>query len=209
MGKILDIQRNLYGLGMSPLSISNRDSALEEELLSNKKIGLFGINTSKKNIVSAEYLDRSKKHLDTFINKCLSENITGDIYKIVPDNQIVQLLGTSNTNILNSKLDYTFTTKPKAFKCSFDIDIFDNTTMAQYDSSNIQINFQYIDGNNKAYNITGVYLYEFLEKAYQLDLPLVNNTYKMTIESIIFYLPPNVNITNMTVVLYDILIAFT
>ena len=210
MGKILDVQRNLYGLGISPLSIENRASALDEELLSNKKIGLFGINTNKNNIVSAEYLSRSKKHLDKFINKCISENIMGNVYKIVPDNKIVQVISNNTVNILNSRLSYEFTVKPKAVKFSFDIDIFDNTTMGQFDIYDIQCSIQYLDKNNKAYQISSVYLYELFEKSYSLsDLPKTNNnTYWFKLESIGFSLPATVNVTNMTIVLYDILMAF-
>ena len=209
MGKILDVQRNLYGLGLSPLSISNRDSALDDEFMSNKKIGMFGINTPSKNIVSAEYLDRSKRHLNDFISNCILENITGDVYKIIPDNQIVQLLANTNTNILNTPITYDFgSNNPKGFKCNFDIDVFDNATMAQLDNTKIQTSIQWIDGNSKAYNILGANLYEFNEKAYALKLGKSNNKYIMTIESIGFSLPASINTTTMTIVLYDILIAF-
>ena len=97
------IERNLYGTGFSPLSISNKKYAEAQEMLANKENGLFAIYQEDGSVVSAEYLTRCKEHLKDVIAKCQKDGTVGKIFKIRPDDKLVQSVK-STTNLFNNQI---------------------------------------------------------------------------------------------------------
>ena len=73
------VTKDLYGVGFSPLSIINKKHAHDEELLSEKSLGMLAIYQKDGSVVSADQIQREKHHLEEFINDCITTNTLGKI----------------------------------------------------------------------------------------------------------------------------------
>ena len=91
-----------YGLGYSPLSIKNaKEYAYEEESVANKDVGMYGIVVdSDKNVVSAEYVARSKAQLNAFVNRLIADNTIGKLWKLTVDNNLVRTITEGSGNLI-------------------------------------------------------------------------------------------------------------
>ena len=142
------VQRNLYGLGLSPISIANREDALDEEFIANKDAGLLGIyridkNTGDSAIYSAEYIAREKEHVKNFIHKCICDNTLGKVYKIDVDDKLVRVIK-NDENIFTSECTFELGEDDiNAIRFDFDIDLFVRESLAVIDPSNIGIEIQF------------------------------------------------------------------
>lgn len=94
--------QNQYGLGYSPLSIKyTKENAYVQESVANKEVGLYGIVVNEdRDVVSAQYVARSKYQMETFVNRLIADNTIGRIYKILVDDQIVRTIHAANVNLL-------------------------------------------------------------------------------------------------------------
>ena len=138
------VLKDLYGVGFSPLSISNKKYAHEEELMANKEAGLLAIFQKDGSVISADHLLRCKRHLEQFTQKCINDGTLGKVYKISPNEDLVQnIKSTQNlftdTLTFNSpgEVDFSF------IRFSIDYDCFAKETSAVFDPADIrvQINF--------------------------------------------------------------------
>ena len=91
-----------YGLGFSPLSISNaKEYAYTEESVANKDVGMYGIVVDNaKNVVSAQYVARSKDQLNAFVNRLIADNTLGKLWKITVDDNLVRVVDDSSGNLI-------------------------------------------------------------------------------------------------------------
>ena len=207
-------QKNLYGLGFSPLSILNRKHACEEELLANKEVGLIAINGTENNIVSAEYLARSKAHLDKFVKICIRDNTIGKIHKIVLDDQLINTIIQTDNFFVNEVNFDLGTEKPLAIRFNMDIDVFEKNTLAQLDPKDISFEIEFKltkNGESKTYVITES-ITDINDKAYDLNWNVFGaynerDTYSISLDTFIVKVPENFNIETATIVLHDILFA--
>ena len=94
--------QNQYGLGYSPLSIKHvNDFAFNQESVANKEVGLYGIVTDEDlRIMSAEYVARTKYQLDKFVNRLISDNTIGKVWKLTMDDMLVRTIQDDTTNWL-------------------------------------------------------------------------------------------------------------
>ena len=138
------VPKNLYGIGISPLSISNKRDGLAEELVANKTIGLFGIlSESEGPVISAEHISRCKLHLENFINKCTAENTIGKIYKINLNDELVRVITGSINLFDNEILIECGKVNPFAFRFDIDFDVYAKDTDSHVDLDDIKVKIQF------------------------------------------------------------------
>ena len=138
------VPKNLYGIGVSPLSISNKRDGLAEELVANKTIGLFGIlSESEGPVISAEHISRCKLHLENFINKCTAENTIGKIYKINLNDELVRVITGSINLFDNEILIDCGKINPFAFRFDIDFDVYAKDTDSHVDLDDIKVKIQF------------------------------------------------------------------
>ena len=138
------VPKNLYGIGISPLSISNKRDGLAEELVANKTIGLFGIlSESEGPVISAEHISRCKLHLENFINKCTAENTIGKIYKINLNDELVRVITGSINLFDNEILIDCGKINPFAFRFDIDFDVYAKDTDSHVDLDDIKVKIQF------------------------------------------------------------------
>ena len=138
------VPKNLYGIGISPLSISNKRDGLAEELVANKTIGLFGIlSESEGPVISAEHISRCKLHLENFINKCTAENTIGKIYKINLNDELVRVITGSINLFDNEILIDCGKVNPFAFRFDIDFDVYAKDTDSHVDLDDIKVKIQF------------------------------------------------------------------
>ena len=156
-----------YGLGFSPLSMSNKSNGFEEELVANKEVGLMGILAgSAKNIISHERVLRSKLFYQDFFSQSIKNGLTGNVYRINLDNTgFATVIKNANTNLVaGSSLSVsagTSTTHKIAF--CLDLDIFNksNSKSSNFTDYNVSITLSLkVGSNTKSVTITekGAYL---------------------------------------------------
>lgn len=95
-----------YGFGVIPLSLKNREQAMESEMVTVREAGLFGV-INDGNFISSEYIMRTSNTMNTFINNLISKNRSGKIYKIKLNDSPVNILTELSTNILDSTIEAT------------------------------------------------------------------------------------------------------
>ena len=210
------IQKNLYGVGLSPLSISNKDHAIAEELLANKEIGLFYIfSKDGKYPLSAEYVARCKEHLTKFIKQCVHENTIGKIYKIfLDDNGAATAI--ADRNFFINTVTYELGDTPiKAFRFNIDGDLFAKDVGIAIDPREIKfkVQFSLIKGNV----VKKYYIEENFEdinrKAFAVDMESLNaelnsgGDYSFRIDTFQVIVPNTFTPDTQTIVIYDILLA--
>lgn len=151
------IERNLYGTGFSPLSISNKKYAEAQEMLANKENGLFAIYQEDGSVVSAEYLTRCKEHLKDVIAKCQKDGTVGKIFKIRPDDKLVQSVK-STTNLFNNQIDIYTGYDPFTFlRLDMDVDCFHKNDLGFFDPENVTITMNFtlkVNDVEHSYEIT-------------------------------------------------------
>ena len=212
----MEVQRNLYGIGISPISIKNRENALDEELIANKDVGLFGIYKTDDSgdgfIYSAEYIAREKEHIKSFVHKCMSENTLGKIYKIDVDDKLVHAIR-DDENLFDNECVFEFeTTDITAIRFDFDIDLFARDSLSLIDSCDIKIEVQFSLMRN---NITKNYVIsETLENinnmAFAIDLSTLSDISEgngIKLNTLKIIPPENFDITKNAIILHDILFA--
>ena len=167
------VPKNLYGIGISPLSMSNKRDGLSEELVANKPAGLLGIlQDSGGPIISAEHMARCKEHLRLFIEKCTDENTIGKIFKINVTDELVRII-TGSVNLFDNVVKLECGTKaPIAFRFDIDFDVYtkDDSVLCNLDDLKIRIEFSlYKNSTFKTYAISEK-LIDLNKKAFKLDV---------------------------------------
>lgn len=205
-----------YGLGFSPLSMANLDKAFPEEMVSNKDVGMFGIVTDKKEIISHEYIMRTKMQLDAFITRLTQDNTLGKVYKINPGN-MATIIKNNNTNLVqDANLKVNNGSAPIfGVRFNFDVDLIHHSTSSAVSFNDITVdivmNYRVGFVNPITQKITGVKLSEINTTAYRLDPDGAFVGYKgdanLTIDSIVIHPGENFDYDNFTVAVYDILFA--
>ena len=164
--------RNLYGMGFSPLSIKNKAHAFEEEMLANKDAGLTAYMMNG-NVISAEFIARSKEQLKLFTSKCIRDNTIGEIYKIGFTDELIKTV-VENTNLFDNTISYQRygeANKPINMRFDMDFDVFDteNSTPADLASAKVRVEFTMgVNGITKNYFLEEN-LNEFSDKVFALD----------------------------------------
>lgn len=210
-----NVQRNLYGLGISPLSLSNRDHMLPEEMLANKEVGLIAIASSDgKNIASAEYIARAKEHIRQFVQQCINENTIGKIYDISVDDHLVNTVIYTDNLFVNELVYECGLEKPTAFRFHVDADLFVRSTNTPIPADEIDFEVQFsLTKNNMSKNyIIKESLTELNSKAFALDFDnigssLTQNKYRITLNSFTVKVPENYNPQEQLIVIHNILFA--
>ena len=140
--------QNQYGLGYSPLSIKHvQDYAFKEESVANKEVGLYGIvSDDDLRIMSAQYVARTKYQMDTFVNRLISDNTIGKVWKLTMDDMLVRTIQDDTTNWLEDavpsdvQIDYG-TKRIRGLRFNVDLDWIAKTRSAlKYNGSiNVRI----------------------------------------------------------------------
>ena len=206
------IQKNLYGIGISPLSISNKDHALAEELMANKEIGLFYIfSKDGKYPLSAEYVARCKAHLAKFIQQCVHENIIGKIYKIFLDDNGAQT-AIADRNFFINTVTYELGQDPiKAFRFNIDADLLLKETDIGVDPKDIKFKVQFtlIKGTEEKKYYIEENFDDINRKAFAVDMSTLTagGDYSFRIDTFQITVPPEFTPETQTIVIYDVLLA--
>jgi hypothetical protein len=178
------VLKDLYGLGFSPLSISNKKYAHEEELMANKEAGLLAIYQKDGSVISADHLLRCKRHVEKFTEKCINDGTLGRLYKISPDDNLVQPVKESK-NLFTETLGFDSEGEAdfRFIRFSLDYDCFAKVPEAVFDPASIrvQINFThtikenpepgetYIDQNGYIKTVTEGMYPENPKKSYNIE----------------------------------------
>ncbi len=211
MGK--PVLKDLYGIGLSPLSFRNKKYAHDEELMAEKDAGLLAIYHQDGSVVSSEYILRCKRHLEKTIEKCVSDNTIGKIYKISPDDNLVKTI-TGTLNLFTNTLEYTNNEAPYTFiRFHLEYDLFkkaDNAIL-DIDDINIKINFTLSVNQEKKSFAINEKLVNLNDMAYAMDYDWYEEIdgpeeYKITINSFTVEVPDDFDESKIGFVLYDILL---
>lgn len=210
----LTVHKNLYGIGFSPLSIGNKGYAQPEELMTDKNVGIFFINTKDNRIVSAEYIARCKQHLKAFTQRCYDDCTLGVIYKIFLNDDHVQSGIVGDDNLLTNEVPIDLGNTPAmAFRLGLDVDIFSRDDMHLLEAKDIILNIQFSlikNGVEKNYFIEGD-IDEINTKAYAIDMKSITEdetgTYIFRLNTLTFKAPETFDPTNNAIVLYDVLLG--
>ena len=201
-----------YGFGFSPLSNNNREFGFPEEMTSVKSCGLFGIMDHDGNVISNEYITRSKAHLERFVEKLLNDLTLGKLYKITTDDNLVRTITTSE-NIFTNSVEYDFGKSPiTAFRFDFDLDLFLKSTSGLVHNKDIKINIEFSITRGeevKNFNIEESII-NINSKAYKIDYKVFTDKseqYKLTISSVKIIVPETVDQNLYSIVLHDILLC--
>jgi hypothetical protein len=218
----IKVQKNLYGVGFSPLSIGNRGSAKPEELLANKDVGLFFINTPDNNVVSAEYIARCKEHLKSFTQRCYDDSTLGKVFKIYLDDKHVKTRINGDDNLLTNEIVVELGSTPiQAFRFSFDVDIFNVSELYMLNPEDITIKVEFSllkNGTTRNFFIEDT-LPNLNMKAFAVDMDaepeenpeeneeILGNVYSFKINTIVFKVKEDFDPSQHAIALYDTLLA--
>jgi len=208
--------QNQYGLGYSPLSIKyTKENAYVQESVANKEVGLYGIVVNEdRDVVSAQYVARSKYQMETFVNRLIADNTIGRIYKILVDDQIVRTIHAANVNLLEDA-DISInngTIFIKGVRFNFDLDwIVKNYSALAY-NGDIYIKIVMRINIGSAFNrlIINDTINHINSKAYALDYTGLDERAGdviLSIESIEIIPPSGFDFDVNILSLYDILMA--
>ena len=206
-----------YGLGFSPLSIKNvKEWAFNEESVANKDVGMYGIVVGdEKNVVSAEYVARSKAQLDTFVNRLIADNTIGKLWKLTVDNELVRIITESSGNLIEDAENLEInngTARIKGVRFNIDLDfITKDRSMLKYNGeirANIMMAIKI--GSYSKTQIINDTIVNINSTAYALDytgLEDATGDVILTFESFEIIPPTGFDFDVNTLALYDVLIA--
>ena len=211
------VTKDLYGVGFSPLSIINKKHAQDEELLSEKSLGMLAIYQKDGSVVSADQIQREKHHLEEFINDCITTNTLGKIYKINIDDNLVQNI-IATQNLFANTVTISNGSDPISFiRLSIDADCFKKDTNAHLDPSEfiISLNFSLSkNGVTKDPFKIEESIMDINHRAYAInwdqftDVPDDSiNTYAITLNSLVITVPLLFNDARFGFVVRDVLFA--
>ena len=209
--------QNQYGLGYSPLSIKYiKENAYKQESVANKEVGLYGIVVDEdRNVVSAQYVARSKYQMESFVNRLIADNTIGRLYKILIDDQIVRTISGPNINLLeDADLDpiNNGSNFIKGVRFSFDMDWVVKSYSALAYSGDIRVKIVMRINIGPTYNrlIINDTLNHINTKAYPIDYTGLDERAGdviLTIDSIEVIPPDGFDFDENILCLYDILLA--
>ena len=135
--------QNQYGLGFSPLSTKYvKEYAYDQESVANKEVGLYGIvNGEDRNIISADYVARSKAQMESFVNRMIADNTIGKIWKITVDDGLVRTINNNTTNLLEDSNCFinNGTQLLKGVRFNIDLDLITKAGSALQYNGNIDV----------------------------------------------------------------------
>jgi hypothetical protein len=212
-----EVQKDLYGVGFSPLSIKNKKYAEPEELLADKEAGLLAIYQADGSVISAEYLSRIKRHLKEFTQRCIDDSTVGYIYRVNVTDALVKSIKKTENLFVNT-LEFDNGKNPYQFiRLSMDSDLFNKHEYIPLDLNNVKVKVNFtLTADEESHS------YEFEEKvsevnnkAYGIDYDEFDfletdeiSKFTMTINSITIIVPDNFNTSQFGFNIHDILIAF-
>ena len=133
-----EVQKDLYGVGFSPLSIKNKKYAEPEELLADKEAGLLAIYQADGSVISAEYLSRIKRHLKEFTQRCIDDSTVGYIYRVNVTDALVKSIKKTENLFVNT-LEFDNGKNPYQFiRLSMDADLFNKHEYIPLDLNNVK-----------------------------------------------------------------------
>ena len=205
-----------YGLGFSALSFKNaKQYGFVEEMLVDKSTGMHGIIVdSAKNVVSHEYLARTKYQLNTFVTRALQDNTVGKLYKITLNDYLVSMITNNSTNLISSGSNIAINngaTRMKGLRFNFDMDIFTPSTSSlfHFTDINIEIGMTLKIGNTSKKMTIDESLLAINTTAYAIDYSGLENAtgdVTITIDSIIVKPVDSFDYSKYKIALYDVLL---
>lgn len=205
-----------YGLGYSPLSIKNaKEYAYEEESVANKDVGMYGIVVDgDKNVVSAEYVARSKAQLNAFVNRLIADNTIGKLWKLTVDNNLVRTITEDSGNLIEDAEGLEInhgTARIKGVRFNIDLDfITKERSMLKYNGeirANIMMTIKI--GSYSKTQIINDTIVNINSTAYALDytgLEDATGDVILTFESFEIIAPTGFDYGVNTLALYDVLV---
>ena len=208
-----NVQRNLYGLGFSPLSMKNKDHAFDNEMLANKEVGVFFIKSPDGSIVSAEHAGRCKKHFEAFMQKCIHENTIGKIYKVNIDDQYIQTV-ISDDNLFVNAIEVVLDNKINAFRFNLDADLLTRADCIAVDPEDVMFEIQFSlikNGVKKSFYVSENFV-DINTKAFAVDYDTVaedsvSNSYGFSLDAFTVRVPGGFDETKQSIVIHDVLFA--
>ena len=96
-------QTRMNRFGVSFLSKSNQEEALNEELMSKKELGMTYIKSPTGYVISFDKLAREKSHIDTAMNMALNLDVKGRMFFIdFPERDFPSIIG-KDVNLVTSE----------------------------------------------------------------------------------------------------------
>lgn len=205
-----------YGLGFSALSMKNaKQYGFVEEMVVDKNTGMHGIIVdSAKNVVSHEYLARTKYQLNTFVTRALQDNTIGKLYKITLNDYLVSMITNNSTNLITSDSNIAINngaTRMKGLRFNFDMDIFtpSNSSLFHFTDINIEIGMTLKIGSTSKNMKIDESLLAINTTAYAIDYSGLENAtgdVTITINSIIVKPVDSFDYSKYKIALYDVLL---
>lgn len=202
-----------YGLGFSPLSMKNaKEYGFDDEMVANKEVGMYGIAAgANKDIVSHEYMARTKYHLDNFVTRLMQDNTLGRLYKITVGNEFATIIKDGTTNLVADSNIFinNGSNEFKGVRFNFDLDIFAPSTSALVHFKDVKVNITMTlkkGSQSKKLTINEPVL-SINTTAYHIDLSdmTASGDILLFIDSIVIVPGESYDYANYKMALYDIL----
>ena len=208
------MKQKAYGLGFSPLSFKNAKSyGFNEEIVANKDVGMYGvIADDSKNVISHEYLARTKYHLNSFTTRLLQDSTVGKLYKITIGDSLATRITNNTTDLIDGSLIKinNGTKRMRGVRFNFDIDIFApvNSALIHFKEISILIKMTLrVGAMSKQLTIEDSAL-AINTTAYHIDfsgLEDATGDVELQIDSVIIKPPSDFDYSHYRIMLYDIL----
>ena len=209
-----NVLKNLYGVGFSPLSIKNKRYGFSEELMAAKDAGMVAILQKDGSVLSSEYILRSKKHLQEFTTQCIHDNTLGKVYKISPDENLVQNI-TRTDNLFVNELEYDNGTDAFQFvRFNLEYDCFakEDSAIMNLNDIRVKINFSITAGEDSKHYEIDESIVDINNKAFAFDYDewhteVEGEEYKFTVNTFTIELPETFDPEKVGLIIYDILMV--
>lgn len=205
--------QELYGLGFSPLSITNRSRGFAEELMVQKRTGQMSMLDASLNTLSYDSLFRSGLQLQSMYQSMIDDNSLGKIYRVRLDDDLSRIVA-ANGNVITSAVAIpTSSTAINKVKFNVDCDVFTRSGCTPIDASAITVTiaFKIVAGSNTLTLSTSNKLSLLNNETYNVSYSgytiASGATYTLTITGVTFTAASSFSYTSNTLSLYDILVG--
>lgn len=207
--------KNLYGLGISPLSIANKDHSFSEELMSHKETGLFAIMGEDGYMVSSEYLGRTKAHIEQFAQRMIEDNLLGCIYKMTLDDNLVRTVTSSENMMVNFIVIPRGKDQITSVRFDVGLEYFERATSAAImnpDDIRVEIEYAVVRGESYKTFIINESIDQINSVAFKIDYEgypdwKPEDKFYLKVNSFRVILPETFDVSTHTIAVHDILIG--
>lgn len=117
--------------GITFRSIDNYVGTYKKELMVNHLTGEVSIRTPESDVISYNYISRTKNFIDNLTLSAINVDIKGDMYKIELHDTIMPAIAPFDTNILNNEISIPATTKKVLVALDMDTVLFNADTITK------------------------------------------------------------------------------